>query len=89
MGQTSRVDSVFMAIKRSGPGPKGGPGQRRLLPKADNIALAKKAGIKAIIQPGGSVADDEVIKACDARVSRWSSRASGISSIDPGQRPTP
>ncbi len=34
-------------------------------PREDNIALAKKAGIKAIIQPGGSIADEAVVKAAD------------------------
>ncbi|MFH1691985.1 MAG: bifunctional phosphoribosylaminoimidazolecarboxamide formyltransferase/IMP cyclohydrolase [Candidatus Omnitrophota bacterium] len=67
MGQTSRVDSVFMAIKRAGTRSKGAVlASDAFFPKADNITLAKKAGIKAIIQPGGSIADEEVIKAADA-----------------------
>jgi phosphoribosylaminoimidazolecarboxamide formyltransferase/IMP cyclohydrolase len=66
MGQTSRVDSVALAIKRAGKRAKGAVlASDAFFPKADNIALAKKAGIKAIIQPGGSVADDEVIRAAD------------------------
>ena len=66
MGQTSRVDSVFMAIKRAGLRAKGAVlASDAFFPKADNIALAKKAGIKAIIQPGGSIADEEVIRAAD------------------------
>jgi phosphoribosylaminoimidazolecarboxamide formyltransferase/IMP cyclohydrolase len=66
MGQTSRVDSVFMALKRAGKRAKGSVlASDAFFPKADNIALAKKAGITAIIQPGGSVADEEVIKAAD------------------------
>jgi len=66
MGQTSRVDSVFMAIKRAGSRAKGSVlASDAFFPKADNIALAKKAGIAAIMQPGGSVADENVIKACD------------------------
>ncbi|MFH0940841.1 MAG: bifunctional phosphoribosylaminoimidazolecarboxamide formyltransferase/IMP cyclohydrolase [Candidatus Omnitrophota bacterium] len=66
MGQTSRVDSVFMAIKRAGSRAKGSVlASDAFFPKADNIALAKKAGIAAIIQPGGSVADEDVIKAAD------------------------
>jgi len=35
------------------------------LPKIDNVQLAAKAGITAIIQTGGSIADGEVIKAAD------------------------
>lgn len=66
MGQTSRVDSVFMAIKRAGKRAQGaGCASDAFFPKPDNIALAKKAGVKAIIQPGGSVADEDVIKAAD------------------------
>jgi len=34
-------------------------------PFADNIDEIAKAGIKAIVQPGGSVRDQEVIEACD------------------------
>ncbi len=65
-GQTSRVDSVFMAIKRAGKRSKGAClASDAFFPKADNIAFARKAGIKAIIQPGGSIADEEVIKAAD------------------------
>ena len=66
MGQTSRVDSVFMAIKRAGKRAKGSVlASDAFFPKADNIALAKKAGIAAIIQPGGSIADGEVIAAAN------------------------
>lgn len=66
MGQTSRVDSVHLAIKRAGKRAKASVlASDAFFPKADNIALAKKAGIKAIIQPGGSIADKEVIQACD------------------------
>lgn len=66
MGQTSRVDSVFMAIKRAGQRSLGAVlASDGFFPKADNMVLAKKAGIKAVIQPGGSIADKEVINAAD------------------------
>ncbi len=66
MGQTSRVDSVFMAIRRAGKKARGsGMASDAFLPKEDNIAFAKKAGISAIIQPGGSISDEAVIKAAD------------------------
>jgi hypothetical protein len=42
-----------------------GAGERRILPFADNIEHAAKAGITAIVQPGGSMRDAEVIAACD------------------------
>lgn len=66
MGQTSRVDSIFMAVKRAGRRSRGSVlASDAFFPKTDNIALAKKAGVKAVIQPGGSIADEEVIRAAD------------------------
>ncbi|MDD5019596.1 MAG: bifunctional phosphoribosylaminoimidazolecarboxamide formyltransferase/IMP cyclohydrolase [Candidatus Omnitrophica bacterium] len=66
MGQTSRVDSVYMAVKRAGKRSLGAVlASDGFFPKPDNIALAKKAGIKAVIQPGGSIADQEIIRAAD------------------------
>jgi len=35
------------------------------LPKIDNIQAVAKEGVSGIIQPGGSVEDDELIQACD------------------------
>lgn len=66
MGQTSRVDSVFMALKRAGERARQAVlASDAFFPKPDNVALAKKAGIAAIIQPGGSIADEDVIRAAD------------------------
>jgi len=66
MGQTSRVDSIFMAVKRAQKRSRGAVlASDAFLPKEDNVALAKKAGIQAIIQPGGSIADKDVICAAD------------------------
>ena len=48
-------------------------------PFADGPALALEAGVGAIIQPGGSKRDDEVIAAVETRARRWSSRAGGTS----------
>jgi phosphoribosylaminoimidazolecarboxamide formyltransferase/IMP cyclohydrolase len=65
-GQTSRVDSVNIAIKQAGKKAKGAIlVSEAFLPKTDNVQLAAKAGIAAIIQTGGSIADEEVIKAAD------------------------
>lgn len=62
-GQTSRVDSVKLAIQRAGKNAKGSVLiSDAFLPKVDNVQLAAKAGIKAIIQPGGSIVDEDVIK---------------------------
>ena len=70
-GQMSRVDSVRIAVE------KARAAQPPLLdeavlasdaffPFADGPQLAIDAGVKAIIQPGGSVRDEEVIAAADA-----------------------
>jgi len=65
-GQMSRVDSVMIAKKKSGPLGKGSClASDAFFPKPDAIAWAHKAGVKAIIQPGGSIADADIIKACD------------------------
>ncbi|MBI4373961.1 MAG: hypothetical protein HY542_03690, partial [Deltaproteobacteria bacterium] len=78
-GQMSRVDSVKIAIKKMGvgagsprPGAVTAPLQQPLIlasdaffPFRDNVDEAAKAGVKAIIQPGGSVKDQESIDAAD------------------------
>lgn len=65
-GQTSRVESVIIAKRKAGKLAKNSVlASDAFFPKADSISEAAKAGIKAIIQPGGSISDDEVIKACD------------------------
>lgn len=65
-GQMSRVDSVEIAIKKAGDRAKGAVlSSDAFFPFADSIEFAAAAGISAIIQPGGSVRDNEVIEACD------------------------
>ncbi|MFQ5952753.1 MAG: bifunctional phosphoribosylaminoimidazolecarboxamide formyltransferase/IMP cyclohydrolase [Candidatus Omnitrophota bacterium] len=65
-GQTSRVDSVNTAIRKAGERAKGAVlASDAFFPMPDSIEQAHKAGIAAIIQPGGSIKDDEVIAACD------------------------
>lgn len=65
-GQMSRVDSVMIAAKKAGDKSKGGTlASDAFFPKNDNVDEAHKAGIRAIIQPGGSIKDQEVIDACD------------------------
>lgn len=67
MGQTSRVDSVALAVRRAGSRARGSIlASDAFFPKPDNIAVAKKAGVCALIQPGGSIADPEIIKAADS-----------------------
>jgi phosphoribosylaminoimidazolecarboxamide formyltransferase / IMP cyclohydrolase len=68
-GQTSRVDAVDVALlkaRRAGHDPRGAVlASDGFLPFADNVEHAAEAGITAIVQPGGSVRDREVIDACD------------------------
>ncbi len=66
-GQVSRVDAVHIALSKCAPGAAQGAvlASDAFFPFRDNIDLLKGIGIKAIIQPGGSVRDEEVIQACD------------------------
>lgn len=66
-GQMSRVDSVLIAIRKAGADRAAGSvlSSDAFFPFADSIPLAASAGVRAIIQPGGSVRDDEVIAACN------------------------
>ena len=65
-GQMSRVDSTSIAIKKAGDRAKGSVlASDAFFPFRDNVDAAAKAGITAIIQPGGSVRDQESIDACD------------------------
>jgi len=62
-GQPSRVVSVELALKRAGKQAKGSVlASDAFFPFADGPELAIKNGVTAIIQPGGSVRDKEVIK---------------------------
>lgn len=65
-GQMSRVDSVFIATKKAGKLTGGSLlASDAFFPKEDAIQLAAKYKIKAIIQPGGSIADEAIIKMAD------------------------
>ncbi|OGW85821.1 MAG: bifunctional phosphoribosylaminoimidazolecarboxamide formyltransferase/IMP cyclohydrolase [Omnitrophica bacterium RIFCSPLOWO2_01_FULL_45_10] len=65
-GQMSRVDSVMIACQKAKERSKGSTlASDAFFPKEDGIELAAKSGIKAIIQPGGSIRDAEVIKTAD------------------------
>lgn len=55
------------AIGAAGPLTKGRSWPRCLFPFADGLITAAEAGATAIIQPGGSMRDDEVIAAADER----------------------
>ena len=65
-GQMSRVDSVEIAIKKAGDRVAGSVlGSDAFFPFPDSIEAAAGAGVSAVIQPGGSRKDDEVIAACN------------------------
>ncbi len=65
-GQMSRIDATEIAVKKSNGRHKGAVlASDAFFPFRDNVDLAAKSGITAIIQPGGSVKDEEVIKAAD------------------------
>src|SRR5690606_3204356 len=65
-GQMSRVDSVMVAGHKAGERAQGAAmASDAFFPFADGIEEAAKHGISAVVQPGGSVRDDEVIAAAD------------------------
>ncbi|MGN6137090.1 MAG: bifunctional phosphoribosylaminoimidazolecarboxamide formyltransferase/IMP cyclohydrolase, partial [Aureliella sp.] len=65
-GQMSRVDSVEIAIRKAGDRSAGSVlASDAFFPFPDSIEAAARAGVVAIIQPGGSRRDDEVIAACN------------------------
>ena len=65
-GQMSRVDSVEIAIEKAGERASGSVlASDAFFPFPDSIEAAADAGVVAIIQPGGSRRDGEVIDACN------------------------
>src|SRR5215217_2339879 len=69
-GQMSRVDSVRIAVDKAGAAglsPDGAAiASDAFFPFPDGPQLAIEAGVRAIIQPGGSQRDHEVVEACEA-----------------------
>ena len=67
MGQVSRVDSARLAVSRAGERAKGSvAASDAFFPFADGLQILIDAGITAVVQPGGSVRDEEVIAAAKA-----------------------
>jgi len=68
-GQMSRVDSSYMAVRKAQSAGLSLTGSvvasDAMFPFADGVEIALQAGSTAVIQPGGSVRDDEVIAAVD------------------------
>jgi phosphoribosylaminoimidazolecarboxamide formyltransferase/IMP cyclohydrolase len=65
-GQMSRVDSVHLAVRKAGDRSRGAVlASDAFFPFRDNIDEAARAGITAVVQPGGSLRDQDSIQACD------------------------
>ena len=82
-GQTSRVDSVRIALEKAREHGHDVTGavlaSDAFFPFADGPQAALDAGVTAIIQPGGSKRDDEVQRPYGRPARRWSSPAAAIS----------
>ena len=66
MGQVNRVDSAKLAVDRAGDRVKGSvAASDAFFPFADGLEILTNAGVSAIVQPGGSVRDEEVIAAAE------------------------
>ncbi len=67
MGQVNRVDSARLAVARAGDRAKGAvAASDAFFPFADGLQVLADAGVRAIVEPGGSVRDDEVVAAAAA-----------------------
>ena len=70
-GQTSRVDSSKLAVRKAREADLGGElagcvlASDAFFPFRDGVDAAAEAGVRAIVQPGGSIRDEEVIAAAD------------------------
>lgn len=65
-GQMNRVGSVRIALQQAGDKARGAVmGSDAYFPFSDSLQVAAKAGITAVVQPGGSIRDDESIKTAD------------------------
>ncbi len=67
MGQVNRVDSCHLAVSRAGDRARGSvAASDAFFPFADGLQVLLDAGVAAVVQPGGSVRDEEVIAAAQA-----------------------
>jgi phosphoribosylaminoimidazolecarboxamide formyltransferase/IMP cyclohydrolase len=67
MGQVNRVDSARLAVTRAGDRARGSvAASDAFFPFADGLKVLLDAGVRAVVQPGGSVRDEEVIAAAAA-----------------------
>jgi phosphoribosylaminoimidazolecarboxamide formyltransferase/IMP cyclohydrolase len=64
MGQVNRVDSARLAVSRAGDRAAGSvAASDAFFPFADGLQVLIDAGVRAVVQPGGSLRDDEVVAA--------------------------
>ncbi len=79
MGQVNRVDSCRLAVERAGAERAQGAvaASDAFFPFADGLQVLLDAGVRAVVQPGGSIRDDEVVEAA---------RAAGVSLYLTGTR---
>ncbi|MDT0201990.1 bifunctional phosphoribosylaminoimidazolecarboxamide formyltransferase/IMP cyclohydrolase [Nocardioides sp. AE5] len=67
MGQVNRVDSCNLAVSRAGERAKGAvAASDAFFPFADGLQVLIDGGVKAVVAPGGSIRDEEVIAAAEA-----------------------
>jgi phosphoribosylaminoimidazolecarboxamide formyltransferase/IMP cyclohydrolase len=67
MGQVNRVDSARLAVSRAGDRAAGSvAASDAFFPFADGLQVLLDAGVRAVVQPGGSVRDEEVVAAAAA-----------------------
>jgi phosphoribosylaminoimidazolecarboxamide formyltransferase/IMP cyclohydrolase len=67
MGQVNRVDSARLAVTRAGERARGAVGASdAYFPFPDGLQVLADAGVRAVVQPGGSIRDDEVVEAAQA-----------------------
>ena len=67
-GQMSRVDSVKLAVEKAGEEVGGSVlASDAFFPFPDGVEVAMEAGVAAVLQPGGSMRDGEVVAACNQR----------------------
>lgn len=67
MGQVNRVDSARLAVSRAGDRVSGSvAASDAFFPFADGLQILIDAGVRAVVQPGGSVRDEEVIAAASS-----------------------
>jgi 5,10-methylene-tetrahydrofolate dehydrogenase/methenyl tetrahydrofolate cyclohydrolase len=83
MGQVNRVDSCRLAVQRAGERATGSvAASDAFFPFADGPQILVDAGVRAIVQPGGSVRDAEVVEALERPACRCTSPAPGTSRTD-------